>query len=377
MYRLLPLVLIVGLVGCEDARQPLTKPQAGSTLSGPAPMPVTVPAPPDDASESKLPAATTDTTSPGTPAEVAATAPSDATPSDVPAVEADKSAPAKAKRPEIYDPKADAKQLIAAAVEKAKLENKHVLIEWGGNWCGWCYKLHDVFHNDKLVRPIVHEEFELVLIDCNSNMDLMKGYGGQDRRYSYPHLTILDANGQTLTNQETGSLEIGPKHDPEKVAAFLKQWMPEHQDAENLLTAALKRAGDEDKSVLLQVGDPYCGWCKRFSKFMHENQQTFDQDYVHLKIDTLRMMHGVELEKRLQPEDGPGHPWVVILDPQGKVLSTSIGSMGNIGYPYKPEEVEHFITMLKSTKKRLQDADLAKLRDALNAFREAREKKAS
>lgn len=285
--------------------------------------------------------------------------------------------PAKPKREPIYDPQADAKALIAAAVNRARIEHKHVLIEFGGNWCGWCYKLHDVFRQDETVAPIVSEEFELVLIDSNSNEELMHGYGGKDRQYSYPHLTILDAAGQVLTNQETGSLEDGPKHVPARVADFLKKWSPERLDAETLLTAALKQAAAEDKSVLLQVGDPYCGWCKVLARFLDGHKETFDQDYVHLKIDILRMTHGKEVAARFQPGNDLGHPWMAILDPTGKALITSLGPQGNTGYPYEPPEIDHFLTMLTTTRKRLTDADLSTIRQHLNEFREERQRKQS
>lgn len=108
-----------------------------------------------------------------------------------------------------------------------------MLIEWGGNWCGWCHKLHNVFKNDPLVAPIVTSEYELVLIDCNNNRKLMESYGGKDTRYAFPHLTILDEEGKVLTNQETGSLEVGQKHDPEAVAALLKEWRAETQNAKS------------------------------------------------------------------------------------------------------------------------------------------------
>ena len=142
---------------------------------------------------------------------------------------------------QIYNPAADAKQLIAAAQEQARLDGKNVLIEWGGNWCGWCRLLHEVFTSDEDVRPIVDEQYELVLIDSGSNEELMRSYVGKETGISYPHLTILDPAGNVLTNQETASLEVGPKHDPQAVAAFLKKWQPMPADAEALLTAALHR----------------------------------------------------------------------------------------------------------------------------------------
>lgn len=41
---------------------------------------------------------------------------------------------AQEQKPKLYDPMADAKMVISNAVKQAKAENKHVLIQVGGNW---------------------------------------------------------------------------------------------------------------------------------------------------------------------------------------------------------------------------------------------------
>lgn len=297
-------------------------------------------------------------------------APADAKPADAKAAASE----AKPKRAPIYDEEADGKELIAAAVKRARLDGKHVLVEWGGNWCGWCYKLHDVFHQDELVHPIVAEEFELVLVDSNTNRELMQSYGGKETQYAYPHLTILDGQGKVLTNQETSSLEDGPKHVPERVAAFLKKWQPEPVNAENLLSEALRQAAANDKRVLLHVGTPYCGWCKVLTRFLSEHDSILSRDFIDLKLDTLRMQHGAEVAARFLPGKEDGVPWIAILDGSGKVLSTSFAAQGNIGYPFEPAEIEHFMSMLAATKQRLGDEDLSQLRADLDAFRVEREK---
>lgn len=285
------------------------------------------------------------------------------------------SQPQKAKREPIYDTETSGEELIAVALRRAQRDHKHVLVEWGGNWCGWCYKLHDVFANNKDVQPIVYEEYELVLIDSNSNQDLMREYGGQDRQFSYPHLTVLDATGQVLTNQNTEPLEEGPAHNPQVVAEFLRKWTPEKIDAEQAVAAALKQASDEDRRVLVRVGTPYCGWCKVLAQFVQDHGELFAKDYIDLKIDTHRMAHGKEIADRFLPEKALGVPWMVILDSSGKTLASSVGPQGNIGYPYQPEEVDHFLSMLRETRRNLTDAELETIAGDLTAYREQREQK--
>lgn len=286
--------------------------------------------------------------------------------------------PAKPKRAPIYIEEENGKELIAAALKKAKRDHKRVLVEWGGNWCGWCYKLHDVFHKEPTIHPIVHEEFELVLIDCGPNEKLMKEYGGEDRQYSYPHLTILDADGKVLTNQETGSLEEGDHHDPKLVSEFLKKWTPEKIDASKLVSDSLAKAAAENKRVIVRVGTPYCGWCNILAQFMQDHESTFAADYVDIKIDTMRMENGKEVADKLNPEkDYGGIPWFVVLDAKGKTIANSFGPEGNIGYPYQPNEIAHFMKVIRETRQKLTDEKLSELEAALNAYREAKEAKAN
>jgi thioredoxin-related protein len=281
------------------------------------------------------------------------------------------------KRKLIYQEEANGAILISDALKRARREHKNVLIEWGGNWCGWCYKLHDVFHHDAIVRPIVHEEFVLVLIDQGANHDLMLKYGGKDRDYSFPHLTVLDAAGEVLTNQDTGSLEEGSNHDPQLVSGFLSKWVPAKIDAETALATAIQQATSEDKRVLLRVGTPYCGWCDVLSRFMQEHGTVFAKDYVDIRLDTMRMTNGEAVAARYGSAEAGGVPWMVILDEAGKAMISSSGPDGNIGYPYQPGEVAHFINMLTETRKRLTDAELSMIAADLNAYRERQEGKST
>jgi len=127
--------------------------------------------------------------------------------------------------PEIYDTKANGKILVAEAIQRAKEENKHVLLEFGANWCSWCHLLHGLFASDRAIREKLKTSFVLVMIDVNEdrNADLNVQYGKPTLR-GLPVLVVLDAEGNQVFTQETGAFEKGKKHDPEKVLAFLKRW---------------------------------------------------------------------------------------------------------------------------------------------------------
>src|SRR4051812_24119902 len=64
-----------------------------------------------------------------------------------------------AKAAAVYDESADATKDVAAAVKRAARENKRVLLDVGGNWCGWCRLLHDLFTQDAEVRSLLRAEY--------------------------------------------------------------------------------------------------------------------------------------------------------------------------------------------------------------------------
>jgi hypothetical protein len=92
--------------------------------------------------------------------------------------------------------------------------------------------------------------------DTKANDPLAARYGA-DLTKGYPYLTVLDALGQPVANQETGALEDGPQHDAAKVLAFLEQHQAPPQHAQELLDAALMRARLEQKRVFLSFEAPW------------------------------------------------------------------------------------------------------------------------
>jgi quinoprotein glucose dehydrogenase len=134
--------------------------------------------------------------------------------------------PSKPKRPPIYNEKANAQADIEAALAVAKRENKRVLLKFGGNWCGWCYKLHDVFTHEAEVAAVLDRGYVLVLVDVKSNEKLFDKYAPDEKHPGFPYLVVLDADGRIMKDENTSELEDGPKHDPAKVKAFLARWAP-------------------------------------------------------------------------------------------------------------------------------------------------------
>jgi thioredoxin-related protein len=274
-----------------------------------------------------------------------------------------------AKKP-IYDEKANAKELIDAALVSAKRENRRVLIQWGGNWCSWCILLHDRFKSDKDLAKTLRYEYDVVYIDSRSNSELMKKYGA-DKNDGVPYLTLLDADGKLLINQSTVPFETkidgNNGHDPKKIQEFLMNNIASPLKADSVLQAALAEADKSDRKVFLHFGAPCCGWCLKLDAWLARPDiaKVFGKDYVDVKIDMDRMTGAKEILSRFNPSASGGIPWFVILDAKGKSIATSDGPKGNIGHPATDEEIAHFVKMLETSKRLLTESDIDTLKKSL------------
>jgi thioredoxin-related protein len=268
---------------------------------------------------------------------------------------------AQPKREPIFAEDGKGMERVEQALAAAGRENTRVLLKVGGNWCPWCYKLHDLFTNDKTIATLLRNEYERVLLDSKQDKPALEKW--QITPKGYPYLAVLDPSGRKLVEQETGSLEIGDKHDPNKVRAFLEKWKPAPLDANSVLASALALAKKNDKRVFLRVGAPWCGWCRRLDAFLAKPQieTILKEDYVLVKIDEDRMKGAKEVIQRIRkpPEQG-GVPWFAFLDEDSRVLITSDRpGTGNIGFPVDPNtEIPYFVTMLKTTRSKITDADI-------------------
>ena len=286
---------------------------------------------------------------------------------------------AKKQETPVYDEKADARQQVAQALAKAKKENQRVLIQWGANWCGWCKWLAATMKSDRGVSHELLYEYQVVHVDVgrfDKHMDLAKELGAEFK--AIPFLTLLDADGKPLAQQNTEPFEtkVDGKdgHDAKKLLEFLKQHEAKPMVAADVLAAGIAQAKQSGKRVFLHFGAPWCGWCHRLENWMAKPEVAalLGKDFVDVKIDNDRMtgakdIYEAQLKAAGQKEGGI--PWFVLLDADGKLLAHSTGPKGNTGFPYQPAEVEHFGMMLKAAQKNLSDAEIATLVQMLHSNR--------
>ncbi|TDQ09699.1 thioredoxin family protein [Pedobacter metabolipauper] len=135
----------------------------------------------------------------------------------------------------LYNPAANARADIDAAVARAKKAGKHVFVQVGGNWCGWCIAFHNLVDTTAALKKALNDNYETVLVNYspeNKNEAVLATLN-YPQRFGFPVFVILDGNGKVLHTQNSAYLETddvnasGKKktgHDIKVVTNFLKGW---------------------------------------------------------------------------------------------------------------------------------------------------------
>ena len=146
--------------------------------------------------------------------------------------------------------------------------------------------------------------------------------------------------------------------------------------ARELLTAALKTAQAENKTVFVHFGASWCGWCKRLDKFLASPEvgKLMTDHYVLLNLTVQESPEKKALEnpgaQEVMTERGgeqAGLPFYFFLNQDGKKLADSLvmPKGGNIGHPANAEEIKAFIGLLEKTAPRMTSEERLKIAEYL------------
>lgn len=142
----------------------------------------------------------------------------------------------------VYNPMADARSEVAAAMAHARLDHRRVLLVFGANWCGPCRALDRHLH-DPAAEAIVEASFHVVDVDIGEgddqrhgtgydNVDISRTYGVPLDR-GVPAVAVLDGDGHALytggvpsTNVNFGGWSPGGGPSADEVMQFLSRWTP-------------------------------------------------------------------------------------------------------------------------------------------------------
>lgn len=175
-------------------------------------------------------------------------------------------------------------------------------------------------------------------------------------------LIALNADGRELGRLIVPAVPF--EGSSRQVADFIKAHAPARTDAKDKWEAALAEARKTGRRVWVRNSQTRCAPCFTLSRWFHEQGEILQKDYVMLKIDIVRDGHGAEMCDFIGAASS-GVPYHAIFSGDGKKVVDSIGPLGNIGDPSGFEGLEHMRLMIKSTARRITDAEIMALMDSL------------
>ena len=123
----------------------------------------------------------------------------------------------------LYPPINHAEADIKAALAKARLEHKRVILDFGGDWCGDCQVL-DIYFREQPNADILAKNYVKVNINIgqmDANLDIARRYGVPI--HGVPALAVLSSSGNVLYSQdkEFSSMRY---MESSSVTDFLNKW---------------------------------------------------------------------------------------------------------------------------------------------------------
>jgi thiol-disulfide isomerase/thioredoxin len=260
-----------------------------------------------------------------------------------------------AAQPKWFAPDAASKQSLENALAAAQKSNHRVIVMYDGSWCTKCADIHTVAMADPDIPGLVQSGYEMVRVETDDTAGLTQfvadSLHAKWEKTNGLLINVLDQDGSVLTTWTSARLSENGQLSAAKVKAQLFEFMAGPPAAEVYRTALA--AMPEGKAGWVEFRADWCGWCKKMEKFFGDTAAApvLAKYYKVIAIDTEKNKGADELAKSLGAPKGVdgGIPWFAAVNAKGKVLATSEGPKGNIGYPDSDVEVAHFLSVLKTS----------------------------
>ena len=147
--------------------------------------------------------------------------------------------------------------------------------------------------------------------------------------------------------------------DAEKLAdKFLRQHARPPLDATTRWNEAFAAAKKADKRVWVQITEPHCGPSIGMARWLDDQQKQLEADFVFLTIDRQRDLNGKKFASLVMGEQASDTPFHAMFDADQRMLISSLGPYGNIGFPGRFQGKRHLKTMLMTARQRINDKQI-------------------
>lgn len=274
-----------------------------------------------------------------------------------------------------FAPDAASRQSLTEALAAAQSANHRLIVMYEGTWCTLCAEVHSAAMSDPGVPELVHSGYEAVHVAVEDLAGLAdfasQTLHAQMDKANPLLITVLEKDGSVLATWTAARLQDGGHFSPAKLKAQLAEWLV-GKPAEEVYRTALA-ALPAGKTGWVEFRADWCGWCKKLEKFFQTSDAApvLAKHYAMITIDTEKNPGADRLAKKLGAPKGieGGIPWFAAVNAKGKVLATSEGPEGNIGYPDSTVEVAHFMRVMKTAAKGITASELDTIANTIEALK--------
>jgi thiol-disulfide isomerase/thioredoxin len=275
------------------------------------------------------------------------------------------------KGPQWLAPDAETEKAIQGALANANNSHRRLALLYQGDWCTLCPSVVETIHGDpdfaKLIAGYVGVPVNVA--DASAVQDFARKIHASLPKDNAMLITLMNPDGSIATTIAAPRILEAGKVAPAKLKAVLMEFMM-GPTANEVFAQSLPALESSGKLGWVEFRADWCGWCKKMEKFFRETEATpiLAKYFSVVTVDTEKNEGSEALSRKLGSKDGiDGIPWFAVIDAKGKVLATSEGPKGNIGFPDKDYEIEHFFSILHTTAKGITPAEIEVLTKALKA----------
>jgi uncharacterized protein len=159
--------------------------------------------------------------------------------------------------------------LSSETFERAKKENKIILLNLEANWCHWCHVMHDSTYSNNEVAEYLNKHFISVKADQDANPELSIRY----KEYGWPATIFINAKGEDVVKRAG---YISPKLFLQLLKAIIKDPTPEENN-KSLATISINQV--ENTALIDELKN-------NFEESLDYNVGGFDQSQKYVEWDT-------------------------------------------------------------------------------------------
>ena len=134
----------------------------------------------------------------------------------------------------VYDPDRDPNRDLEQTMERARNEDKQILLVIGGDWCVWCKVLDRVIEDTNAVSSVLSDGYVVMKVDyaepglANTIRRRWSRNGKFLRQFprptAFPYLIFLDKNGTLRDSRDLKGMSLGSSYDDAKLLALFETW---------------------------------------------------------------------------------------------------------------------------------------------------------